>query len=259
MHSLRCFWNIGLVAIGMLLITGYAYGLNKKKCIVSAYSPYIYLDKGLIRTKHGEIIPWNDGLEKNYLQKVNNPDLEDTLSIPYPAFTSIKRPGFLEDPGRFRNQKLFEVVYGDIRHRIEKNLIYVSWVNGSQIKQVLFNQQNNAASALKKVIKELNQLPPSYQIYFNHLGGTYNYRIIAGTNRLSAHAFGIAIDLNVKKGDYWRYNRKNLSAKTIDFKNRIPQPIIDIFERHCFIWGGRWYHYDTMHFEYRPELFCNQC
>jgi len=22
-----------------------------------------------------------------------------------------------------------------------------------------------------------------------------------------------------------------------------------------FIWRGRWYHYDTMHFEYRPELF----
>lgn len=25
-------------------------------------------------------------------------------------------------------------------------------------------------------------------------------------------------------------------------------------ERHGFIWGGRWYHYDTMHFEYRPEM-----
>ena len=27
-----------------------------------------------------------------------------------------------------------------------------------------------------------------------------------------------------------------------------------IFEKHGFIWGGRWYHYDTMHFEYRPEM-----
>jgi hypothetical protein len=34
----------------------------------------------------------------------------------------------------------------------------------------------------------------------------------------------------------------------------MPQEIIDIFERHGFIWGGKWYHYDTMHFEYRPEL-----
>jgi len=30
--------------------------------------------------------------------------------------------------------------------------------------------------------------------------------------------------------------------------------IIDIFERRGFIWGGKWSHYDTMHFEYRPEL-----
>jgi hypothetical protein len=34
----------------------------------------------------------------------------------------------------------------------------------------------------------------------------------------------------------------------------MPQEIVDIFERHGFIWGGKWYHYDTMHFEYRPEL-----
>jgi peptidoglycan LD-endopeptidase CwlK len=30
--------------------------------------------------------------------------------------------------------------------------------------------------------------------------------------------------------------------------------IVAIFEKHGFIWGGKWYHYDTMHFEYRPEL-----
>ena len=33
--------------------------------------------------------------------------------------------------------------------------------------------------------------------------------------------------------------------------------IVEIFERHGFIWGGKWYHYDTMHFEYRPELIGN--
>ena len=30
--------------------------------------------------------------------------------------------------------------------------------------------------------------------------------------------------------------------------------IVRIFEKHGFIWGGKWHHYDTMHFEYRPEL-----
>ena len=29
---------------------------------------------------------------------------------------------------------------------------------------------------------------------------------------------------------------------------------VRVFEKHWFIRGGRWHHYDTMHFEYRPEL-----
>lgn len=34
----------------------------------------------------------------------------------------------------------------------------------------------------------------------------------------------------------------------------MPMQIVDAFERHGFTWGGRWNHYDTMHFEYRQEL-----
>jgi D-alanyl-D-alanine carboxypeptidase len=38
------------------------------------------------------------------------------------------------------------------------------------------------------------------------------------------------------------------------YRNEIPLEIVHIFEKHGFIWGGKWYHYDTMHFEYRPEI-----
>jgi hypothetical protein len=61
------------------------------------------------------------------------------------------------------------------------------------------------------------------------------------------HAYGAAIDLNLAVSDYWMW-------RTGAWRNRMPREIVDIFERHGFIWGGRWYHYDTMHFEYRPEL-----
>jgi hypothetical protein len=39
------------------------------------------------------------------------------------------------------------------------------------------------------------------------------------------------------------------------YPNQIPWPIILLFEKYGFIWGGKWHHFDTMHFEYRPELF----
>ena len=38
------------------------------------------------------------------------------------------------------------------------------------------------------------------------------------------------------------------------WKNRIPLAIVEVFERHGFIWGGKWYHFDSFHFEYRPEM-----
>nr|WP_297937988.1 M15 family metallopeptidase [uncultured Campylobacter sp.] len=34
----------------------------------------------------------------------------------------------------------------------------------------------------------------------------------------------------------------------------MPEEIVRVFEKHGFIWGGRWVSFDTMHFEYRPEF-----
>jgi hypothetical protein len=82
--------------------------------------------------------------------------------------------------------------------------------------------------------------------------GTYTCRTIAGSEQASAHSYGIAIDINTKYSNYWRW--PNPKSDPITYKNQIPFQIVDIFERHGFIWGGKWYHFDTMHFEYRPEL-----
>jgi hypothetical protein len=67
------------------------------------------------------------------------------------------------------------------------------------------------------------------------------------------HSFGIAIDIDADHSDYWRWNRPGRDG-TYPYRNRVPREVVDIFEKHGFIWGGAWYHYDTMHFEYRPEL-----
>jgi hypothetical protein len=83
--------------------------------------------------------------------------------------------------------------------------------------------------------------------------GTYNCRTIAGTDRLSAHGFGIAIDIATKDADYWRWSKPGPNRRPV-WRNRVPEEIVAIFEAHGFIWGGKWHHYDTMHFEFRPEL-----
>jgi hypothetical protein len=35
--------------------------------------------------------------------------------------------------------------------------------------------------------------------------------------------------------------------------------IVKIFESKGFVWGGKWWHYDSIHFEYRPELTLPGC
>ncbi|MBK8662368.1 MAG: M15 family metallopeptidase [Ignavibacteriales bacterium] len=73
------------------------------------------------------------------------------------------------------------------------------------------------------------------------------------TKSLSAHSFAIAIDINVSQSDYWRsYNKEKTDQSSFGTASLLE--IVHIFEKHGWIWGGRWYHYDTMHFEYRPEI-----
>ena len=66
------------------------------------------------------------------------------------------------------------------------------------------------------------------------------------------HSWGAAIDINAARADYWLWHGSGVIDAGL--VNRIPTEIVAIFARHGFIWGGKWSHYDTMHFEYRPEL-----
>ena len=76
--------------------------------------------------------------------------------------------------------------------------------------------------------------------YLVPMSGIYNCRPIAGTSRLSVHAFGAAVDINAKFGDYWQWAKRTDGACPGATGSR--RQIVEIFERHGFIWGGRWYH-----------------
>jgi hypothetical protein len=89
----------------------------------------------------------------------------------------------------------------------------------------------------------------------------WNWRNVSGSSRRSFHAYGTAIDLLMKlqrgKETYWLWTRdKGLDWRTIPEEDKLtpPRSVIRIFEEEGFIWGGKWPWYDTMHFEYHPEL-----
>jgi hypothetical protein len=107
---------------------------------------------------------------------------------------------------------------------------------------------NAVAERLETISCEIDALDPETKRAAYPLGGTYNCRTVADTGAPSMHGTGAAIDLNVSMSDYWLWRRGAA------YRNRIPMEIVQIFEHHGFIWGGKWSHYDTMHFEFRPEL-----
>lgn len=106
---------------------------------------------------------------------------------------------------------------------------------------------------LRKVADEFSNYP-HLQKYLTQ-ASTFYWRKVRGANRQSAHSYGIAIDINTSNSDYWlwKYPGKHETDK-IGYQNRIPLEVVRVFEKYGFVWGGRWYHFDTMHFEYRPEI-----
>jgi len=212
----------------------------------------------------GNELVWKDGSRmtiddgrglKDFETRLNVPDIKDMFYEPYPIGRTGIPPPFESDPGRVRFQPLFDKMYGNcLAGEVEAQLVEVDWLPGTGAPQkLLVNKVNGVAKELGAVIKELALLPQEFVKFLKPSAGTYNCRPIEGTTRISAHGQGIAIDINVDYSDYWRWTKPDVSGR-YPYKNSIPWEIVEIFEKHGFIWGGKWYHYDTMHFEYRPEL-----
>lgn len=200
----------------------------------------------------GMVLPWDDGKAKSYEHTLAEPDLQDMLLMPYSAGPIAPVQTVNVDPGRIRSDELFKAAYGASASAVEARLDDVEFVGQS----VTFHER--ASGALRRVADRLDTLiagDATLRKYVTGtLGGTYEWRPILNTNRLSVHSYGAAIDIRVQYSNYWEW-----AGAGFAWENQIPQAVVDAFEAEMFVWGGRWYHYDTMHFEYRPELFDPAC
>lgn len=94
---------------------------------------------------------------------------------------------------------------------------------------------------------------------------SFNFRKVAGTNRLSKHAMGLAIDINPRinpyinsKGVlapqngsvYKERDAKKCKGKYAGYMIQKNSRITKIFKKYGFSWGGDWkYSKDYQHFE----------
>lgn len=182
---------------------------------------------------------------------LRNGSILDQVSAVYPRGAL---PGVPEDdPGRIRNRAFFDKMYGDCRRgEVLPRLVPVVWLPKSWGRTLRVTSVNGVAARLEAVSAELDALPADIRRFLVPPGGTYQCRPVADLGQASMHGWGAAIDIGTRQADYWFWRRGGRAEPV--YANRIPAEIVEIFERHGFIWGGKWRHYDTMHFEYRPEL-----
>jgi hypothetical protein len=218
--------------------------------LVRAYPEQLagYDDTYLI-WRDGTRMPLSDGQpNKSFEEMLRRGSILDQMRLPYPAGISGAALVPQNDAGRIRNRAFFDKMYGDCwRGEVGPRLVPVVWLPRSWGHTVRVTSVNGVAARLAEVSAELDALPAPVKRHAYPTAGTYNCRTVADTGEPSMHSWGAAIDLNAAYAEYWLWPR----AVAAD---ALPPEIIEAFERHGFIWGGKWSHYDTMHFEYRPEL-----
>ncbi len=118
-------------------------------------------------------------------------------------------------------------------------------------------------AAVEAEIHTVAEDNPEVAAFIDGLAGIegYSFRRIAETSSLSFHSYGTAVDLVPTsyngQSPYWLWaSRWNANWYLMSYEERymLPLPVVEIFERHGFIWGGKWRLFDTIHFEYRPEI-----
>jgi hypothetical protein len=205
---------------------------------------------------------WSDGARvpigagqppRRFEEMLRNATIADQLRQRYAPGPLPAPPPRDHSPGRLRNAAFFARMYGECRQGATQPLLRpVTWMPRSRPQRLNVTTVNGIATRLERVIEALEALPDPVRAYLVPSPGAFACRSVADTGQPSMHAYGAAIDIAVRHADYWLWAR---SADEPIHRNRIPAAIVEAFEAERFIWGGKWYHYDTMHFEYRPELF----
>ena len=200
-------------------------------------------------------ILYDDGVARSPAQALLSGTVRESMADPYPLEPQRPLPGPDERPGRVRSLPLLQALYGEDEKAVRRGLVSTH-LHGAALR---LSRRAGVSAALARVDAALAALAQSnparlaaIKPYLLPLGGGFFWRPIRGEKRLSPHSFGMALDLNPRKGAYWRWSGGISHPEQALY----PQELVAIFEDAGFIWGGKWREYDLMHFEYRPELIC---
>ncbi|MEI6386462.1 MAG: M15 family metallopeptidase [Spirochaetota bacterium] len=89
----------------------------------------------------------------------------------------------------------------------------------------------------------------------------YLWRSVAGTSSRSFHSYGVALDImpsSARRNAWYWLDARKMGLRWFELplakRVQVPPVVVKIFEKYGFAWGGKWFFWDSVHFEYRPEI-----
>ena len=88
----------------------------------------------------------------------------------------------------------------------------------------------------------------------NNNTSCFCYRYVIGSDKLSDHSTGNAIDINPMQNPWVHPSAHKIEGRKYDSnqKGTITPEIVDIFKKHGWLWGGNWRNPDYQHF-FKPD------
>jgi len=232
------------------------------RAFLQAYGPLIddvtYLGDDAVFTARGHVIHFLDGrmLAKDHLAQA---DEFEPFFFRY-SLGPLREPLPAED-GPGQSTDVLEAFFGRTEAEIRLHCASAAFLGrrlfvNTLLLEPLQGVERDILAAAKRepeVAKWLGELKVAY---------SFMDKGIAGSNTRSYHAWGLAVDLVPEsyggKEVYWRwsrvFNREGWSGIPLSQRWRPPRAVVEAFQRHGFVWGGKWAHFDQIHFESRPEI-----
>jgi len=191
--------------------------------------------------RYPDNIPEIQNSPREYTMRTGNREIVNSNAVPYYGFQSA--------------------LYGGMTKReVETQQVRVTFLGKTIVINKLIRE---TVKRIEEKILTMAKTEAEVAEFISEIDtiGAYNWRTILGSNRMSYHSWGIAIDIQPKqlgkKAIYWAWERlRNDNWQNVPLGDRWMPPlsVVKVFEEEGFIWGGKWRNYDNMHFEYRPEL-----
>jgi hypothetical protein len=151
------------------------------------------------------------------------------------------------------------------------NIANRSEASSRQVQINFLGHSLTVHSGISRQMRQINEIilreaetNPDVRRWVTSLGTVagWTWRNVGSTANRSLHSYGIAIDLLPRDlgglATYWAWTSGyNSEWWNIPFDRRYhpPAEVVRVFESFGFVWAGKWLNwFDTMHFEYRPEI-----